>query len=166
MAGSCEDNPARACRAAGADDFRRHRRAKGALSLITVIGEKWQFVETGAHRGARAIKVDFGMLGKGLFRSGDGSSLVRRVKDCHVELFAVALPDDFVHFHAGLKFENHKALSQADYISRPIVNHTNVTQSAQGHSRRFPRILSMSALAPTADAPDTMPIFTLGQEQS
>jgi hypothetical protein len=42
------------------------------------------------------------------FRSGDGSSLVRRVKVHHAELFAVTLPDDFVHFHAGLKFENHK----------------------------------------------------------
>ena len=101
------------------------------------------------HRGITAIKVYFGKLGERFFRSGYGSGLVGRVKVHDVELFAVALPDDFIHLHAGLEFENHKRPLTRQAISPPTVYHTNVARSALGQKRRF-------------DAPPT----TSGQPQS
>jgi len=115
-----------------------------ALSPIIALGRRWQIIEASVHRGAIAIKVDFGILGKGFFRSGNGASLVRRVKKRHVASFAVALPDDFVHLHAGLKLENHKpSLTGGLYRGRQPITLTSGSASG-GHARCRSRSAAIS----------------------
>jgi hypothetical protein len=63
------------------------------------------------------------MLGEDFFRSGDGFRLIGRVKVHGSEFLAVALPEDFVHLHAGLKLESQKRPPTRQTISRSPVDH-------------------------------------------
>ncbi|MDH6258796.1 hypothetical protein M2427_002721 [Bradyrhizobium sp. BR13661] len=99
-----------------------NNRLRGPLS-----GHKWASDEkTNAHYSVIAIKVEFRVLGKYLFRSNDGSYFIRRMKVDNMQLLSVTFPGDFVHLHAGPKLESHNRPFKGRHYHSRHSAHTNM----------------------------------------